>query len=235
MQKTTPVLRTFVLFAPYLIISIVHLVALWTEDDSLSSFTKPLLMLSLLAGVLFALPRWRSLVALLATLALLFSWAGDVGISSPGDLNFLFALGFFLVAHVFYVILFLTKFRMRRLSLWSLVYLAWWVALVAILAPHIVSLLIPVAVYGLVLGAMGAIALSGNRCIAVGGALFVVSDTILGLNKFLPGFELWQVHFLIMLSYLAAQGLIAFGIIRWAWRNEAVVSRASEPTPSEAM
>ena len=230
-----PSLRTFVLFIPFLIVSIVHLIALWVEDDSLSTFTKPLLMLSLLAGVLFALPRWRTLVALLATLALLFSWAGDVGIASPGELSFLVALGFFLIAHVFYIALFLRKLRMRRLSLWSLVYLAWWIALVAILAPHIGALLIPVAIYGLVLGAMGAIALSCNRWIAVGGALFVVSDTILGLNKFLPSFELWQVDFLIMLSYLAAQGLIAFGIIRWAWNKNALALQTSERAPAEAM
>lgn len=230
-----PSLRTFVLFIPFLAASVVHLAALAADDDSLSSFTKPLLMLSLLAGLLFALPRWRTLVALLATLALLFSWAGDVGIASPGELSFLAALGFFLIAHVFYIGLFLRNLRMRRLALWSLLYLAWWVALVAILAPHIGSLLIPVAIYGLVLGAMGAIALSCNRYIALGGALFVVSDTILGLNKFLPGFELWQVHFLIMLSYLAAQGLIALGIIRWAWKNHSLVSQVSGQAPSEAM
>jgi hypothetical protein len=39
------------------------------------------------------------------------------------------------------------------------------------------------------------------------------------LNRFLPGFELWQVDLLIMLSYLAAQGLIAFGAIRMAWKR----------------
>lgn len=230
MLKTMPSLRTFVLFIPFLVASIVHLAALAVADDALASFTKPLLMLSLLAGLLFALPRWRTQVALLASLALLFSWAGDVGIASPGELSFLIALGFFLVAHVFYIVLFLRKLRVRRLSLWALLYLAWWVALLVILAPHIGSLLIPVAVYGLALGAMGAIALSCNRSIALGGALFVVSDTILALNKFLPGFELWQVHFLIMLSYIAAQGFIALGIIRWAWKNDALVSQASTIT-----
>ena len=235
MLKTMPSLRTFVLFIPFLVASAVHLVALAIADDSLSTFTKPLLMLSLLAGLLFALPRWRTLVALLAALALLFSWAGDVGIASPGELSFLVALGFFLIAHVFYIVLFLRKLRMRRFSLWSLIYLAWWVALLAILLPHIGSLLIPVAIYGLVLGGMGAVAVTCNRYIALGGALFVVSDTILALNKFLPGFELWQVHFFIMLSYLAAQGFIALGIIRWSWRNSPLVSQVNSPAPSEAM
>lgn len=235
MLKTLPSLRTFVLFIPFVVASVVHLAALAVVNDSLSSFTKPLLMLSLLAGLLFALPRWRTLVALLAALALAFSWAGDVGIASPGDLSFLVALGFFLIAHVFYIVLFLRKLRVRRISAWSLLYAAWWVVLLVLLAPHIGSLLIPVAVYGFVLGAMGALALSCHRFIALGGALFVVSDSILALNKFLPGFELWQVHFFIMLSYLAAQGLIVFGIIRWAWKSDALASRVSTPSPSEAM
>lgn len=235
MLKTMPSLRTFVLLIPFLVVSIVHLAALAVVDDNLSSFTKPLLMLTLLAGVLFALPRWRTSVALLTALALLFSWAGDVGISSPGELSFLIALGFFLIAHVFYIVLFLRKLRMRRFSAWSLLYLTWWVALLVILASHIGSLLVPVAAYGLILGAMGAIALSCHRYIALGGALFVVSDSILALNKFLPGFELWHVHVIIMLSYLAAQGLIGFGIIRWAWKNDALASQIAPPPASEAM
>lgn len=233
--QTLPSLRTFVLFIPYLIVGIVHLVALTVDNEALSTFTKPLLMLSLIAGLLFALPRWRTEVALFATLALLFSWAGDVGIASPGDLSFLVALVFFLIAHLFYLILFMRKLRIRSMSIWSLVYLVWWVAFLAILAPHIGSLLIPVAGYGLVLGAMGALALSCNRLIASGGLLFVVSDSLLALNKFLPGFDLWQVDFFIMLSYIAAQGLIALGVVRWAWTKGASGTPASSVSaPSQA-
>lgn len=229
--------RTLAVFSPYTIVGVVHLVALAIGLDALSSFTKPLLMPFLLAGLLFSLPRWRSEVALLATLAILFSWAGDVGIASPGDLSFLVALGFFLIAHVAYIVLFLRKLRMRRVPIWSLAYFLWWVALVVVLAPHIGPLLIPVAIYGLVLGGMGAIALSCNRLVAIGGVLFVASDTILGLGKFLPGFEPWQVDFLIMLTYIAAQGLIALGIVHWAWGRDRLTTRSphrTEPKTTEA-
>ena len=97
-----------------------------------------------------------------------------------------------------------------------------------VLAPHLGSLLIPVAVYGLVLCAMGSLALHCNRWIALGGALFVISDTLLGLHNFLPGFALWQIDFLIMLSYLAAQALFAFGVLRWAWTIREVGSAPAE-------
>ncbi len=211
--------RVLTVFVPYLLVGIVHLLALAIDAEPVSTFTKPLLMPLLLAAFLFSLPRIRSEIALLGSLGILFSWAGDVTLASPGDLGFLVGLGFFLLAHVAYIVLFLRRLRMRRPRPVALVYLAWWAGLVVVLAPHLGSLLVPVAVYGLVLGAMGAIGLSCNRWIAAGGALFVVSDTLLGLNRFLPGFELWQVDLLIMLSYLAAQGLIAFGAIRMAWRR----------------
>ena len=59
-------------------------------------------------------------------------------------------------------------------------------------------------------------------------------DTLLGLNKFLPGFELWQVDFLIMLSYIAAQGLIALGVVYWAWKKGRAVSSPTRVASPEA-
>lgn len=217
MQKTAPSVRTLVFFLPYVIIGVVHLVALFCADSTLATFTKPLLMPLLLVGFLFALPRWRSEVALLGGLGILFSWLGDTSLLNSSEIGFLMGLGFFLLAHVAYLVLFLHRLRMRRLRVSAAVYAVWWVALLIVLAPSIGNLLGPVAVYGLVLGAMAAVALSGNAWLALGGALFVVSDSLLGLHKFMPGFEPWQVDFLVMLSYIAAQALIALGVVHWAW------------------
>ncbi len=226
MQKTTPRLRTLVLFTPYAVVGILHIGALALNLVALSTFTKPLLMPLLLAGLLFALPRWRTQVALLSSLAILFSWAGDVALASSGELAFLVGLGFFLLAHVAYIVAFWRKLRMVKLPKLAIVYALWWLGLVIVLAPHLGSLLIPVAVYGLVLGLMGALALRCDIRIAVGGALFVISDTLLGLDRFLPGFDLWQVHALILATYIGAQGLIALGIIRWAWGKVALEPKA---------
>jgi uncharacterized membrane protein YhhN len=131
---------------------------------------------------------------------------------------------------VAYVTLFLRGLRTRSIRPLAVIYAAWLVALIVVLAPHLGSLLIPVSVYGLVLCAMGALALHCNRWIAVGGAFFVISDSLLGLHNFLPGFELWPTDFLIMLSYLAAQGLIAFGVLRWAWAKRELDSPAVDTT-----
>lgn len=214
--------RTVVMFVPYVVVGLVHLSALATAHDDLASFTKPLLMPALIAALLFALPDWRTIVSLLASLALLFCLAGDVGISAPGDMSFLIALGFFFVAHVCYIVLFWRKLRLSRLPMIGLLYVLWWMVLVVTLAPYVGSMLVPVMLYGLILGAMGALALGCNGFIALGGVLFVISDSILALNKFFPDFRLWQVHVVIMLAYIAAQGLITVGIVVWAWRRRAL-------------
>lgn len=229
-RPDVPTVRTLVMFVPYIVIGLVHVVAQWVEAsvggdaaltaDAIARFTKPLLLPVLLAGVLFALPKWRSQIALLAGLGMLFSWAGDVALMYSGETSFLVGLGAFLLANVAYIVLFARKLRSRRMPVWSALYAIWWLGLVLLLAPHTGSLLIPVAAYGLVLGTMAVLGTACNAWIAVGGALFVLSDSILGINKFLPGLELSHASFLIMLSYILAQGFIGFGVVRTAWVQE---------------
>lgn len=213
-------MKPFAAFLPYSVVGAVHLVAKLLDNVALDQFTKPLLMPLLLVGFLFALPRRRSEIALLGTLAIAFSWLGDVSLLYSGDLGFVTGLGFFLLAHVAYLLLIIRKLRMRRLGPFALIYVAWWVALVALLAPHLGNLLIPVAVYGLVLGAVAAFGTTGSATLIAGTALFLVSDTLLGVNRFLPGFELWQVDFIIMLTYIVGQGLIAYTAVRAAANQE---------------
>jgi len=221
--------RTITMFAPYLVVSVIHLVAITAGATTIAGFTKPILMVLLAVAFLFSLPQVRGEVAFLGSLGILLSWLGDSTLSSPDELGFLIGLGFFLLAHIAYVVLFLRRLKTRRFRAVSLLYLGWWILLIVLLAPHLGSLLVPVMAYGLVLCAMGTLALHCNRWIAVGGALFVISDSLLGLNNFLPDFSLWQADFLIMLSYLLAQGLIVFGALRWVWaapgRDAVSVSR----------
>lgn len=200
-------------FLPYGLISIVHLGGQLTAAADVLTVTKPLLMPALLAAVLVSLPRPWGRTALWAGIAIVFSWLGDTSLMYSGDVGFLTGLGFFLLAHVFYLVLILRVLRIRRVPFVSLVYVGWWIALIALLQPHTGWLLWPLAVYGLVLGGMAASALSANAWVAVGGGLFLISDTVLGLNRFLPSFELGQVHFVIMLTYIVGQGLIAWGAV----------------------
>jgi uncharacterized membrane protein YhhN len=200
-------------FLPYIVVGILHVVSLIVGAEPVSSLTKPLLMPALLLAFLWLLPRRRGEVALLGSLAILFGWLGDLALMDAGA-GFLIGLGCFLLGHLAYLTLFWRRMRIRaRPRWWSAVYLVWWVALVGILAPHTGALLGPLALYGLVLGALAVSGSACNRWIAIGSASFLVSDSLLGLHKFLPGFDFGLVDALIMLTYLAGQGLIVWGIL----------------------
>ncbi|MFJ3391910.1 lysoplasmalogenase [Leifsonia aquatica] len=210
-------------FLPYVAVGIVHLVAIAVGADGAVAATKPLLMPALLFALLLALPpaARRSGTALWAGLGILFGWLGDVSLMDAG-IGFLIGLGFFLLGHIAYIALFVRRMRAGRPRWWSAVYAVWFVALLVVLAPHAGALLVPLAVYGLSLAVLGVAGSACSRWIAAGSACFVVSDSLLGLDRFLPGFSMPQVDLAIMVTYIAAQGLIAFGVVRRA-RSAALV------------
>jgi hypothetical protein len=52
-----------------------------------------------------------------------------------------------------------------------------------------------------------------HNIIVAGAILFVLSDSILALNKFDPAFQgMTFMHALVMITYISAQGLIIYGI-----------------------
>ncbi|CAM5275595.1 lysoplasmalogenase [Leifsonia shinshuensis] len=212
-------------FLPYIVVGILHLAAVLAGADTVVALTKPLLMPALLLALLLAVPARRGETVVLAALGILFGWLGDLALMNTGA-GFVIGLGFFLLGHVAYIVLFVRRMRLRRPRWWSAGYLLWFAALLTVLAPHAGGLLIPLALYGAALAVLG---ITGSGCsswIAVGAALFVVSDSLLGLHRFLPGFALPQADFAIMLTYIAAQGLICWGVVRRVRAAAAVPSLA---------
>lgn len=157
--------------------------------------------------------RWPILIGL--GLSLL----GDVALLWPQQ-GFLPGLVAFLLAHLAYLFAFT---RGVRFGAWPPAFLAY-----ALLAAAVLSLLwpgvppalrLPVLAYVLCLAAMAAQTASAwhaergrdgealARCAALGGALFLLSDTLLAVNRFhtpLPAATLW-----VLATYWAAQWLIA--------------------------
>lgn len=219
-----PRFRPVPAFTPYFVVSIVHLVAISVGPQALVEATKPLLMPALLVGLVLALPHRRSAILVWGGLALALSWLGDVSLSSPAEAGFLVGVGFFALAHLAYIGLYVRSLRMRRPPWATLALVAWWVALVTLLAPHMGPLLVPVAVYGLILGTAAALSFGTTRLIAMGALVFLVSDTLLGLDRFLPGFSFAGVDLLIMLTYCAGQGLIIAGAVAVARRRAGYVN-----------
>ena len=166
---------------------------------------------------------------LLSILALAFSYAGDIILMIP-DNNPLFFIGglvSFLVAHLFYTRLFTTlsplnKYILRWNPIWIIGIILFLTIFLSYLVPKIdTSLKIPVIMYALIICTMLLSALNlkerigkgPHHMILAGAILFVLSDSILALNKFDPAFQgTTFMHALVTITYIAAQGFIVHGI-----------------------
>jgi uncharacterized membrane protein YhhN len=159
-------------------------------------------------------------------LALLFSWAGDVLLMSESKNSnfFIFGLVAFLIAHIFYILYYENIIRLENLkkNYWLFVpVLIYYAVLIYILSPNLGDMKLPVRIYGVVISYMLIQALQvgriRNRPAAVlmitGAVLFIISDSILALNKFYKPFE--YAGILIMFTYGTAQLLITLGAARY--------------------
>ncbi|MER6389418.1 lysoplasmalogenase [Streptomyces sp. NPDC001523] len=164
---------------------------------------KPLLMPLLVAHVI-ALGAPRLLVA-----ALLFGWGGDLALLFDADAAFLIGMGSFALGHVCYLVLF---GRRATNPLLGGAYALALVATVALLWSDLpAELRVPVAGYSLLLTAMAYRSSALGVRAGIGGALFLLSDTLIatGVAEWpqLPRPDFW-----IMATYLAAQYLLATGV-----------------------
>lgn len=214
MQRRVPIPTLAWTFAPYIVVSVAHVIFL-TTGSPLSGPTKialmPLLALPVIALAGRVAPRGALVLILVA---LLFSWLGDsVGAFFPTAPELPLMLGFFGIAHLAYIALFARYLARRRLPWWALVFAAWWLGMVLVLGPHTGDLLIAVAVYGIVLGATAAFSTRCHPAVMVGGIFFLVSDTILAFRLFLPDAVSPWGSPVIMLTYTLGQGLIVAGAL----------------------
>ncbi|GGX75621.1 lysoplasmalogenase [Streptomyces fructofermentans] len=183
------------------------LVSLAVGSESGHTVAKPLLM-PLLAAYVRASGGPRLLVA-----ALLFGWGGDVLLLLDAEPAFLAGMASFAAGHVCYLLLFRRGApRTRSARLVAGAYALALVATVALLWPGLpADLRVPVAGYSLLLTAMAFGATRLGPVAGAGGALFMLSDTLIatGVAEWpqLPRPDLW-----IMATYLAAQYLLARGV-----------------------
>jgi uncharacterized membrane protein YhhN len=210
----------------YFIALVIEIYADLTGRNQWQYFSKPALMLILLCYFAVNTGKLKSLKFLIIA-ALAFSWLGDVLLLFDKQFKsfFIYGLLAFLVAHVFYIFYFLKVRRFNRpakppnalifaaIAVYSL-------SLFGFLAPQVKNLLIPVAVYALVISAMLAASIAAfdfdrqnfGRISVAGTLLFIVSDSILAINRFAAPFEYAGVF--VMITYALAQLLITEGGLR---------------------
>lgn len=191
--------------------ALTFLYGLSVQSALICLLSKPLPVLALLAWMRgFSSGSYRRWI----TIGLLFSLLGDVLLAWPADL-FVFGLGAFLFAHLAYLRAYLSDCR-RLAPLALLLSISVGGVLLAVLARQgLGELLIPVSVYALAISAMlwRALArLNSNvprrsaRLAAVGALLFMFSDSLIGINRFVLPFD--AAPYLIILSYWLGQWAI---------------------------
>ncbi len=141
---------------------------------------------------------------------LVFAFAGDVALLVPGFVPFLVGMACFLGTQVCFLRAFLRRAALHRVA--AAGYGVLWAALNAALWPSLGALRVPILVYSLALSAMAAAAAGVSRTVAAGGALFLLSDLLIGLGAAdldFPGRDL-----VVMTTYIAALFLITTGSTR---------------------
>jgi len=208
----------------FVIVSCVYLLFIVLEKENIAWFLKPLLLPCLLlatnASKLFPSKKWL-------LFSLLFSWIGDVILlfADKGELYFIFGLVAFLIAHVLFILLFIKQNTIQSpnktlFAIGILIVSMYLYAMLTILFPSLGELKFPVAVYAFTISFMLIMAIRGgltwqkplNLLILNGAVAFVTSDSILAIDKFYH--PLPHSGLLIMSTYLVAQYLITFGILK---------------------
>ncbi len=194
------------------------------DTQLLYRITKPALIP--LLGIYYTLAIAREHRSIVVLLALACSFAGDVFLMDAA--YFVQGLVAFLAAHLCYIVAYrhhredestdaITGLHRVRLSFPVILAAS---GLVVVLFPALGPLRIPVIIYATVLCTMVLVALFryGRTgpvsfwMIFVGALLFMVSDSILAINKFLN--PVVGADALILSTYAAAQFLIVEGLIR---------------------
>lgn len=208
-------------FYIFWMIACIDLLAILIPFNLLHFVVKPLLMPVLTFTALSFSNRKRGTFYIIT--ALFFSFAGDILLMLDTEpLFFILGLIAFLITHIFYIVYFLgepshKRSLLAKQPLFILVVVGYGVGLLFFLKPHLGNMIIPVIAYAVIICTMLLTALHiyfrvNTRCrrlFITGAILFVLSDSLLAINKFYS--PIYFATFFIMLMYCAAQYLIIKG------------------------
>lgn len=210
----------------FAVILIGDLIGIQLQNKEIQFFFKPLIIIviigyfdSQLVSITKGLSKW-----ILG--ALVFSLLGDflLMFEDKKSIFFLLGLSSFLLAHIFYIVFF-HQIRLKEIvkgNPWLLVAVViYYAALITLLSPYLADMKVPVLVYGTVISFMFMLAMhmlfiknkAAGKWMMFGAILFVISDSVLAINKFYQSFE--TAGILIMLTYGLAQLFIVEGATRY--------------------
>ncbi|MEL4454323.1 lysoplasmalogenase [Lutimonas vermicola] len=197
----------------FILVSVIDICAILLGDSLWQTLSKPLIIPALIAYYLIgtsSVNKWY-------VIALIFSFAGDVLLLDKSNL-FLMGIAAFLITQLLYISIFSKGLRgssfINKLKA-LLPFLVYFIVLITVLKPGLQDFFIPVLVYGLAISLFGFVALLNylikkdmvSLRLLTGALLFIVSDSLIALNKFYQERSIYPV--IIMITYIAAQYLIA--------------------------
>ncbi len=218
-------MKTLILAVLYFITATLYIITGNGHPGALPFILKMLLMPWLLIIFAINLSHQKDSFRLIMAAGLIFSLAGDIFLEFPDqDIMFIPGLVSFLMAHIMYLTVFFNT-KGINIILKDHFYLLIPVVLYGFLLMFYLreglgNMLIPVFVYAVVILTMLAAAL--NRMLKVnrssyimvlaGAILFVISDSLIAINKFAHPFS--SSELVIMITYVMAQFLIITGYVK---------------------
>lgn len=198
------------------------IIGLQLGNTTLQFFCKPMIIPAIIGFFYSSTHQITKGVHKWVLLALIFSWAGDILLmfQDQDSVFFLLGLSAFLSAHIFYIVFF-HNLRIKeniKSNPWLLVIVVvYYAALISFLSPYLGDMKLPVRIYGIVISFMFMLAMHmltlqnklAGRWMMIGAFLFVISDSLLAVNKFYQPFDVANI--LIMLTYGLAQFYIVKG------------------------
>ncbi len=212
MKKSLPLLL-------FISVCIIDFLGIYFKNQTLIYVAKPLIIVSLFW---YYSVHTKTLNKLFVA-GLFFSFLGDVFLLGKGELYFIVGLGFFLAAHVFYIIMVLkhiAKVKMNQLLIASIPYLMIFLLLLNLLYESLGTMKIPVIAYAMTISVFGTISLllflqkktKTNLLLVIGVLVFITSDSILAINLFHKPQPFYPL--LIMVTYVLAQFLICKFVLK---------------------
>lgn len=214
----------------FLLVSAGEIISTLIDIPLLHMVCKPALLPILGLFYYNSVKSQQSEFSMAVVLAIVFSWAGDVLLMFQQNEQLFFMLGLvsFLTAHVFYIFAYRqhqsiddsnTLKGLRKVRFGFPILFAGF-GLLSILYNHLGPLKIPVIIYAGILTIMVLVALfrfgrtntSSFSFVFAGAILFMMSDSLLAINKFLE--PLPFESFWIMSTYIGAQYLIVRGLLK---------------------
>jgi len=212
MNKIIPLIA-FVLF------SLIDFYGIYLEKQLMVNFAKPMLMITLFWYYYSNTKQLNKYFVL----GLFFSFLGDLLLLGTGEVYFIFGLLFFLIAHVFYIIMVLRLIPARKpkdFIIAGVPFLLLFLVLMNVLFAGLGSMKIPVIIYAMTISFFGIVSLllylqsktKISLLLLVGVLIFISSDTILALNLFYKTQSFYPL--LIMMTYVLAQYLICRFVLK---------------------